>query len=118
MVWSLTRSSKCARVSEQPAMWDTSRVGGRLSSGAFVGRAVELDRLGDVLAALSETGASTALIGGDAGIGKSRLIEEFCRRARTRGALVAVGHCTPAEGGGLPYGPIIGAVRDASRQLS
>ena len=118
MVWSLTRSWKCARVSEQPAMWDTSRVGGRLSSGAFVGRAVEFDRLDNTFAALPETGAATVLISGDAGIGKSRLIDEFCRRARTRGALVAVGLCTPAEGAGLPYGPVIGVVRDASRQLS
>ena len=99
-------------------MCDTSRMGGRASIGTFVGRAVELRRLDEMLAAVKESGVTTALIGGDAGIGKSRLIDEFRRRARTRGALVAVGHCTPAEGGGLPFGPIVGAVRDASRQLS
>ena len=93
-------------------------MGGRLSSGTFVGRAAELHRLDDMLAAVSDTGVSAVLIGGDAGIGKSRLIDEFCRRARTRGALVAVGYCTPAEGGGLPFGPVVGVVRDASRQLA
>jgi DNA-binding CsgD family transcriptional regulator len=98
-------------------MWDTSRVGSRLSNAALVGRALELERLDDTFAALPETGAATVLISGDAGIGKSRLIQEFCQRARTSGALVAVGLCTPGDGGGLPYGPVIGAVRDASRQL-
>ncbi len=69
------------------------------------------------LAALPERGAATVLVGGDAGMGKSRLIEEFCVRARDRGALVAVGACTPAEGGGLPYGPVVGVLRDVARQL-
>jgi S-adenosylmethionine decarboxylase len=40
------------------------------------------------------------LAGGEAGVGKSRLIEEFCTRARDAGAVVAVGLCTPAEVGG------------------
>jgi predicted ATPase len=98
-------------------MWETSAVGGRLSSGAFVGRAAELERLSAMLDALADRGAATTLVGGDAGIGKTRLIEEFCAHARARGALVAVGACTPAEGGGLPYGPVVGALRDAARQL-
>jgi DNA-binding CsgD family transcriptional regulator len=98
-------------------MWNTSSVAEQVSSGAFVGRVAELERLDAALAALPERGIATVLVGGDAGMGKSRLIEEFCVRARHRGALVAVGACTPAEGGGLPYGPIVGVLRDVARQL-
>ncbi|HEY0871752.1 MAG TPA: ATP-binding protein, partial [Acidothermaceae bacterium] len=89
-------------------MWNTLRVTEQPSSGAFVGRVAELDRLDAALAALAERGAAAVLVGGDAGMGKSRLIEEFCARARSAGTLVAVGACTPAEGGGLPFGPVVG----------
>ena len=99
-------------------MWNTLAVAEQGSSGAFVGRVAELERLDAALAALPERGAATVLVGGDAGMGKSRLIEEFCARARDVGALVAVGACTPAEGGGLPYGPVVGVLRDVARQLA
>ncbi|HWS46551.1 MAG TPA: AAA family ATPase, partial [Acidimicrobiia bacterium] len=83
----------------------------------FAGRGAELDLLCGALGALGTTGARTVLIGGEAGIGKTRLIEEFRDRARAAGSLVAIGVCTPAEGGGLPYGPVVGVLRDLSRQL-
>ena len=92
-------------------------MGERLSSPTFAGREVELDRLWTTFDALDATGARTLLVGGEAGIGKTRLIDEHCARARAAGALVAAGVCTPAEGGGLPYGPVVGVVRDLSRQL-
>jgi DNA-binding CsgD family transcriptional regulator/tetratricopeptide (TPR) repeat protein len=98
-------------------MWNTLAVAEQGSSSAFVGRVAELDRLETALAALPGRGTATVLVAGDAGMGKSRLIEEFCARARASGALVAVGACTPAEGGGLPYGPIVGVLRDVARQL-
>jgi DNA-binding CsgD family transcriptional regulator len=98
-------------------MWNTLAVAEQMPSGGFVGRVAELDQLDAALAALPERGTATVLVGGDAGMGKSRLIEEFCVRARDRGALVAIGACTPAEGGGLPYGPIVGVLRDVARQL-
>jgi DNA-binding CsgD family transcriptional regulator len=57
------------------------------------------------------------LLGGDAGIGKSRLVDEFRSRARSTGVLVATGSCAPTNGGGLPYGPFVGVLRDLARQL-
>lgn len=98
-------------------MWDNSRVGEPDSSTTFAGRDADLDLLLDTLVALDADGARTVLLGGEAGIGKTRLIEEFRYRARTEGTTVAVGVCTPAEGGGLPYGPVVGVLRDLSRQL-
>ncbi len=98
-------------------MWNTLAVAELPSNGAFVGRVAELDRLESALAALPERGAATVMLGGDAGMGKSRLIEEFSARARNHGSIVAIGACTPAEGGGLPYGPVVGVLRDIARQL-
>ena len=102
---------------ENSPVGDRSFVGERPSGATFAGRDVELDRLGAALVALDNTGAQTILIGGEAGIGKTRLIEEFRDRARAAGAIVATGVCSPAEGGGLPYGPVMGILRDLARQL-
>ena len=99
------------------AMWNTLAVAEQVPNGAFVGRVAELDQLDTALDALPQRGTATVLIAGDAGMGKSRLIQEFCVRARARGALVGIGTCSPAEGGGLPYGPIVGVLRDIARQL-
>src|SRR5262245_16111029 len=62
-------------------------------------------------------GAATVLIAGDAGIGKTRLVNEFGIRARRRGALVAMGVCVPIDGGGLPYAPVAGILRELDRQV-
>ena len=56
-------------------------------------------------------------MGGDAGVGKTRLVEEFCERVRGRDALTATGVCVPIDGGGLPYGPVVGILRDVVGQL-
>ncbi|MCZ0970703.1 AAA family ATPase [Streptomyces albulus] len=75
-------------------------------SPVFVGRAPELTELGD---ALARAGASrepqALLIGGEAGVGKTRLIEEFCETARGSGAQVALGGCIEIGSEGLPFAP-------------
>jgi len=73
-------------------------------SPALVGR-------GDELATLDEAFGgtpSTVLIGGEAGIGKSGLVQEFGTRAAER-ARVLTGGCM--ELGGVPYGPFTAALR-------
>jgi pentatricopeptide repeat protein len=87
------------------------------SPNVFAGREAELHVLTSALAALDDTGGRTVFIGGDAGIGKSRLIEELTDRARTAGSIVVAGLCTPSEGAGLAYAPIVGAIREASQRL-
>src|SRR6478752_4624834 len=94
----------------------TAPVPHRVSCPAFVGRAEELDILEATLARVTGGAAATVLVAGDAGIGKTRLVDEFGGRARAGGALVATGVCVPIEGGGLPYGPIVGIFRDLVRQ--
>ena len=50
-----------------------------------------------------------AVVLGEVGIGKTRLVCEFLAWAKARGADVLEGEA--AEGGGLPYGPVDGATR-------
>jgi class 3 adenylate cyclase len=75
-----------------------------------VGRERELAELAAWLEeSLSERGR-LVLIGGEPGIGKSRLLEEFARRAEAKGARVVGGSCW--EGGGAPvYWPWIQVLR-------
>jgi len=102
-----------------PALWEHRPVGNRFSSAQLVGREAELAILLDLLPSIPEAASPvvSVLVGGEAGIGKSRLIEEFCSRARADTVLVATGACTPIDGGGLPYGPVVGILRDLVRQL-
>ena len=56
--------------------------------------------------------AVVVLVGGDAGIGKTRLVAEVAGRARESGALVLEGGCVSlGNGEGLPFAPIVEAFR-------
>ncbi len=57
------------------------------------------------------------LLTGEAGIGKSRLVDEFSAVARRAGARVAKGACVPVDGGATPYGPFVALFDDLARQL-
>ncbi|WP_067271985.1 helix-turn-helix transcriptional regulator [Streptomyces jeddahensis] len=57
------------------------------------------------------------LVGGEAGVGKTRLIEEFAARARLEGAVVAVGGCVEIGADGLPFAPFSTALRALRTQL-
>ena len=78
----------------------------------FVGRGPELARL---LAAFRKTKAegtgSALVIGGDAGVGKSRLLREFENRVRRERCLVLRGCCV--EYVSTPYEPFIDALTGA-----
>jgi DNA-binding CsgD family transcriptional regulator len=96
---------------------DTQAVGRRVSSPEFVGRTEQLGVLSEAFELAAGGRSTTLLIGGDAGVGKTRLIEEFGAFARANGALVATGVCVPTDGGGLPHAPAVGIVRDLIGQL-
>jgi len=69
----------------------------RLARTPFVGRSDELATLTAALdAALSQAGAVVE-IAGEAGIGKSRLVEEIVHQARLRGARALVGRCLEGD---------------------
>src|SRR4051794_38886695 len=76
----------------------------------FVGRADELARLESVLGTASGGTSAGVLIGGDAGVGKTRLSMQLAGAAERSGAVVAVGRCVDLGAGGLPYLPFTDAL--------
>jgi DNA-binding CsgD family transcriptional regulator len=96
---------------------DNPHVGGGMVRSRFVGRANELGLLTAGLDAIHEGRATTFVIAGEAGVGKTRLIEEFLARAEAAGAVGLVGGCLDLEEGRLPFGPFIEALRPGIRQL-
>ncbi|MFE1880671.1 helix-turn-helix transcriptional regulator [Streptomyces diastatochromogenes] len=83
----------------------------RSVSPVFVGRTDELDTLKDALARAAAGEPQALLLGGEAGVGKTRLVEEFAAAACRRGAVVAVGGCVEIGADGLPFAPFSTALR-------
>ena len=86
---------------------------GPRAQSPFVGRARELAQLHDHLAAA--VGGQGQVVGlvGEPGMGKTRLLTEFCRRVPGNQVMVYEGSCL-SYGQATPYLP----VRDLVRQLS
>ncbi|WP_329390575.1 helix-turn-helix transcriptional regulator [Streptomyces sp. NBC_01351] len=89
----------------------------RSVSPVFVGRADELAVLTDALTRAAGQEPQAMLIGGEAGVGKTRLTEEFLCEAARRGAVVAVGGCVEIGAEGLPFAPFSTALRSLHRAL-
>ncbi|WP_430383030.1 helix-turn-helix transcriptional regulator [Streptomyces sp. P10-4] len=83
----------------------------RSVSPVFVGRTDELDTLNDALARAAAAEPQALLLGGEAGVGKTRLVEEFATVAAGREAVVAVGGCVEIGADGLPFAPFSTALR-------
>ncbi|MER6948638.1 AAA family ATPase [Nonomuraea sp. NPDC000554] len=84
-------------------------------SPLFVGRSGELAALGRALSRARAGTASTVLVGGEAGVGKTRLIREFTDQADD--ALVLVGGCLELGTEGLPFAPFTAVLRGLVRGL-
>jgi predicted ATPase len=82
-----------------------------------VGRQAELALLSDVVAQLGSGTAAAVLIGGEAGIGKSRLVGETAALARAAGARVLTGACVALGAESLPYAPFAQALGDVTAGL-
>ena len=90
----------------------------RVTSPVFVGREAEVDALLAALGRAESGSASTVLVGGEAGIGKTRLLSEFERLGRERGAIVLEGACIGLGADDvLPFAPIAAALRALVRTL-
>jgi len=85
---------------------------GEVPSSAFVGRAVELHRLDAVLERAGQGSPQVALVAGDAGVGKTRLLLALADRARRRGMRVLMGASVELGDIGLPYLPVVDALRE------
>ncbi|WP_308042600.1 AAA family ATPase [Micromonospora sp. PLK6-60] len=88
----------------------------RATSTVLVGRQRELAAL---RAALGRAGAgepTTVLVGGEAGVGKTRLLDEFGTAAAGTGARLLVGQCLELGEAGLPFAPFAAALRELLRR--
>lgn len=86
------------------------RVTRRVSSEKIVGRADELatvDAALDALVADDAARPKVLLVSGEAGIGKTRLLESLASRGRRLGAVVAIGGCLEHGSEIRPLGPIV-----------
>jgi predicted ATPase len=86
-------------------------MGGHVASPIFVGRVEELQALDAAQRRAADADPAVVLVGGEAGIGKTRLVAEFSSRCATDGTRVLVGGCVPVGDGALPYAPIVEALR-------
>ena len=83
----------------------------RRTAPCFVGHSAELSRLEDAVMSAAAGRGVIALVAGEAGIGKTRLVDELCDRARQSGSTVLSGRCIHVVGSGLPYLPLVEAFR-------
>ena len=84
----------------------------RISSRAIIGRDDVLSALDASLAAATAGQPGIALLSGEAGIGKTRLIGALEARARETGYVVLHGEAVEFGGEQFAYAPVIAALRD------
>ena len=98
--------------------------GGRTTGSSraehLVGRTDQRSRLRTLLDEVISDGSRFVLLGGDAGVGKTTIIEVFAADLfgplADRKAQLIRGQCVPLGGEGLPYAPIVGTLRDLVAQ--
>jgi DNA-binding CsgD family transcriptional regulator/tetratricopeptide (TPR) repeat protein len=81
----------------------------------FVGRPRELATLRSLMPWAASEGRRIALVAGEAGSGKSRLVREFAHEAAAGGALVLYGACDAVVP--TPYGPFAEALNRLARTV-
>jgi tetratricopeptide (TPR) repeat protein len=91
----------CAVLGQPPPAESVAIRESFLQAATFVGREQEMAQLSAALAQALHGQGSAWLVGGESGVGKSRLLEELRTQALVQGALVLRGQAV--EGSGLPY---------------
>ena len=106
------------------AAWDSPGITGmltdveaRVSSSVLVGRSGQLSALDAALAEAGRGHPSAVIVGGEAGVGKSRLVREFAGRSRDTGARVLIGGCLELGADSLPFTPFTAVLRELVREL-
>jgi DNA-binding CsgD family transcriptional regulator/tetratricopeptide (TPR) repeat protein len=89
----------------------------RPSSPAFIGRSAELNALLATADVVASGGPSMTLVGGEAGVGKTRLVAEAATQLRDGGWLVLEGGSVAFGDDGLPFAPIVEALRELARDV-
>jgi class 3 adenylate cyclase/tetratricopeptide (TPR) repeat protein len=103
-------------ISAVEVQWEPASVTGialperlrELPATAYVGRTAERERMGELWGQAREGSLRLAVIGGEAGVGKTRLSTHFALEAHGEGATVLYGRCD--EDLGVPYQPWVQAL--------
>ncbi|WP_275412830.1 ATP-binding protein [Planotetraspora phitsanulokensis] len=90
----------------------------RAVSPVFVGRGAELGTLNEAFEQARKQATSAVLVGGEAGVGKTRLTVRFAEQAAQDGAHVLVGGCVELSTEGLAYAPFTAVLRQLVRESS
>jgi len=86
-------------------------VGTRVSSPVLVGRQREREQLRRMLGRAAAGETLLVTMGGDPGVGKTRLVQDMAGAAAGLGFRVLTGACLDIGDGTLPFGPVVEALR-------
>jgi ATP/maltotriose-dependent transcriptional regulator MalT len=89
----------------------------RVSSPVLIGRSDQLSSLNAALAGAARGRPSAVMVGGEAGVGKTRLVREFAERSRGTGARVLTGGCLELGADSLPFTPFTAVLRELVREV-
>jgi DNA-binding CsgD family transcriptional regulator len=95
----------------------TAEMSGRAASPVLVGRHEQMAALDAAFASVRQGGPTAVLLGGEAGVGKSRLVSEFGQAVMAAGARVLTGGCLELGTDGLPFAPFTAVLRDLVHEL-
>jgi len=87
-----------------------------LVSPVFVGRDTELATARGLLDRAVAGDAAQLLVAGEAGVGKTRFVEELAGHAREQQMRVLSGRCVQLGTDGLPFAPVAEALRELVRE--
>ena len=90
---------------------------GRGTSPHLIDRVEELHRLETALQDAVQGDPRVILVGGEAGVGKTRLMMDFCSHAGSNGARILVGGCIPLAEGALPFAAVTEILRGLMRSI-
>jgi DNA-binding NarL/FixJ family response regulator/tetratricopeptide (TPR) repeat protein len=86
-------------------------------SSVLVGREAELGAMSQALGQTLAGDQVTLVVGGEAGVGKSRLIAELVAQARGAGMRALLGSCVELDGGGIPLAPLVDMLRALATEV-
>ena len=86
-----------------------------MQSPVFVGRREEIASLTALLERAADGEPGFAIVAGEAGVGKTRLVTELAGQAADSGFTILAGHCVELGAEGLPLAPLIDALRTLAR---
>jgi DNA-binding CsgD family transcriptional regulator len=86
-------------------------------SPVFIGRREEVASVAALMGRAQAGESAFVLVGGEAGVGKTRLVSELAARASGAGFLVLTGQCVELGAEGLPLAPLVDALRALARSM-